>query len=57
VLSKIYIEEAFEIKDYEDFRKIDGSLRGTPPLGVHLQITMAMKMVLPNHLQITKKPR
>jgi phage terminase large subunit len=40
MLSKIYIEEAFEIKDYEDFRKIDGSLRGTPPLGVHLQITM-----------------
>lgn len=40
VLSKIYIEEAFEIKEYEDFRKIDGSLRGIPPEGVYLQITM-----------------
>lgn len=40
VLSKIYIEEAFEIKEYDDFRKIDGSLRGNPPPGVHLQITM-----------------
>jgi phage terminase large subunit len=40
VLSKIYIEEAFEIKDYDNFRKIDGSLRGNPPEGVQLQITM-----------------
>ena len=42
VLSKIYIEEAFEIKTYDDFRKVDGSLRGKPPEGVHYQITLVL---------------
>jgi len=40
VLSKVYIEEAFEIKSYDDFRKLDGSIRGVPPPGVFYQITM-----------------
>ena len=40
VLSKVYIEEAFEIKGYEDFRKLDGSIRGIAPEGVTYQITM-----------------
>ena len=35
----IYIEEAFEIKDYEEFRKLDGSLRGKLPKGYFYQIT------------------
>jgi phage terminase large subunit len=42
VLSKIYIEEAFEIKTYDDFRKVDGSLRGRPPEGVRFQITLVL---------------
>lgn len=40
VLSKVYIEEAFEIKSYDDFRKLDGSIRGVPPEGVTYQVTM-----------------
>ena len=40
VLSKVYIEEAFEIRTYDDFRKLDGSIRGIPPEGVTYQITM-----------------
>jgi phage terminase large subunit len=40
VLSKVYIEEAFEIKSYDDFRKLDGSIRGVPPPGVYYQLTM-----------------
>ena len=35
----IYIEEAFEIKSYDEFRKLDGSLRGKLPEGYFYQIT------------------
>ena len=35
-----YIDEAFEVPSYEDFRKIDGSLRGKLPPGLSFQITM-----------------
>lgn len=35
----IYVEEAFQIKDYEAWRKIDGSLRGKLPEGSFHQIT------------------
>lgn len=35
----VYFEEASELKSYEDFRKIDGSIRGACPLGCFLQIT------------------
>jgi len=38
-LTDIYIEEAFELDSYQDFRKLDGSLRGKYP-GITLQITM-----------------
>ena len=38
-LTDIYIEEAFELDSYSDFRKLDGSLRGKY-LGISLQITM-----------------
>lgn len=37
--TKVYIEEAFEIKDYDEFRKLDGSLRGKLPDGLYHQIT------------------
>lgn len=35
-----YIDEAFEVPSYEDFRKIDGSLRGKLPAPLKFQITM-----------------
>ena len=39
-LTDVYIEEAFELDSYADFRKLDGSLRGKLPEGLKLQITM-----------------
>lgn len=39
-LTDVYIEEAFELDSYADFRKLDGSLRGKLPKGYFLQITM-----------------
>ena len=39
-LTDVYIEEAFEIDSFEDFRKLDGSLRGKLPDGLFLQITL-----------------
>lgn len=41
-LTDIYIEEAFECQSYDDFRKIDGSLRGKLPDGLFLQITFCL---------------
>lgn len=35
-----YIDEAFEVPSYADFRKIDGSLRGRLPDGLKFQVTM-----------------
>lgn len=39
-LTDVYIEEAFEIDSYDDFRKLDFSLRGKLPEGLFLQITL-----------------
>lgn len=41
-LTDIYIEEASEIESYEDFRVLDGSLRGVMPEGLQMQITLCM---------------
>lgn len=38
-LTDVYIEEAFELKDYESWRKVDGSIRGKLPKGLFFQIT------------------
>lgn len=38
--SDAYIDEAFEIPSYDDFRKIDGSLRGKLPDGLFFQVTL-----------------
>lgn len=35
-----YIDEAFEIPTYDDFRKVDGSIRGKLPDDLFFQITM-----------------
>lgn len=37
-----YIEEAFEISSFDDFRKVDGSMRGRLPPGYFFQITLCM---------------
>lgn len=42
MLTDAYLEEMYEMSDYEAFRKFDGSFRGETPEGVQLQITMAM---------------
>lgn len=39
-LTDVYIDEAFEIESYSDFRKLDGSLRGKLPNGLSLQMTL-----------------
>lgn len=38
-LTDVYVEEAFEIDDYEAWRKVDGSIRGKLPDGLFFQIT------------------
>lgn len=35
-----YLEEAFEVESFEDFRKLDGSIRGRLPDGLFFQVTM-----------------
>ena len=39
-LTDVYIDEAFELESYADFRKLDGTLRGKLPQGLFLQITL-----------------
>lgn len=39
-LTDVYIEEGFELKRYEDFRKLDGTIRGKLPAGLFHQITI-----------------
>ena len=46
-LTDVYIEEAFEIDDYEAFRKLDGSIRGKLPDGLFHQITFLFHIQLP----------
>lgn len=41
-LTDVYVEEAFEINDYEQWRKIDGSIRGKLPNGLFHQITFCL---------------
>lgn len=38
-LTDVYVEEAFEITDYESWRKVDGTIRGVLPEGYFFQIT------------------
>lgn len=39
-LTDVYIEEAFELDSFADFRKLDGSVRGKLPPGYFHQITL-----------------
>jgi len=38
----LIIEECFEVESFEDFRKVDGSVRGKLPKGLFFQITCCM---------------
>lgn len=38
-LTDVYVEEAFEIKEFDDWRKVDGTIRGKLPKGLFHQIT------------------
>ena len=43
VLNRVYVEEAYEIPSYEDFRKLDGSIRGKVPTPKnYFKITMVL---------------
>ena len=43
VLNRVYVEEAYEIPSYEDFRKLDGSIRGKVPTpDNYFKITMVL---------------
>lgn len=39
-LTDVYVEEAFEVTDYEGWRKLDGTIRGKLPDGLFHQITL-----------------
>lgn len=41
-LTDIYVEEAFELKTFEDWRKVDGTVRGKLPPGCFHQITFCL---------------
>lgn len=41
-LTDVYVEEAFELDNYEQWRKIDGSIRGKLPEGLFHQITFCL---------------
>lgn len=48
-LTDVYVEEAFEIIDYEGWRKIDGTIRGKLPEGLFHQITFCFNAWNKNH--------
>lgn len=48
-LTDVYVEEAFEIKNYEKWRKVDGSIRGKLPFGLFHQITFIFNSWSKNH--------
>ena len=48
-LTDVYIEEAFELKSYDAWRKVDGSIRGELPDGLFHQITFCFNAWNKNH--------
>ena len=48
-LTDVYVEEAFELDDYEAWRKVDGSIRGKLPEGLFHQITFCFNAWNKNH--------
>lgn len=48
-LTDVYVEEAFEIQDYDKWRRVDGSIRGKLPDGLFHQITFCLNAWSINH--------
>ena len=48
-LTDVYIEEAFELEDYDAWRKVDGTIRGKLPPGLFFQITFCLNAWNKNH--------
>lgn len=48
-LTDVYIEEASQVKNFEEFRKLDGSLRGKMPNGLFMQITILLNPWTKHH--------
>lgn len=48
-LTDVYVEEAFELTDYDAWRKVDGSIRGKLPEGTFFQITFLFNAWNKNH--------
>lgn len=48
-LTDVYVEEAYELKDFESWRKIDGTIRGKLPDGLFHQITFCLNPWNKNH--------
>lgn len=45
----VYVEEAFELESYDDWRKVDGSIRGKLPPNLFYQITFCFNAWNKNH--------
>lgn len=48
-LTDVYVEEAFQIDDFDYWREIDGSIRGKLPNGLFHQITFLFNATSQNH--------
>ena len=48
-LTDVYLEEAFEVAEYEDWRKVDGTIRGNLPPHLFFQITFCFNAWNKNH--------
>lgn len=48
-LTDVYVEEAYELKSWEEWRRIDGTIRGKLPKGLFHQITFCLNPWNKNH--------
>jgi len=48
-LTDVYVEEAFQLNDYEGWRRVDGTIRGKLPNGLFHQITFCLNPWNSNH--------
>ena len=48
-LTDVYVEEAYELKSWDDWRRVDGTIRGKLPDGLFHQITFCLNPWNKNH--------
>lgn len=48
-LTDVYVEEAYELKSWDDWRRVDGTIRGKLPAGLFHQITFVLNPWNKNH--------